>query len=464
MNIEFQNQVIILMQADGFQIAAQELKADGEFHRCQDKNKGRPNQDCSYIIHDKMRNPVAYWHNFRTEKDGKYIAGGNKPLTKREQKEAQDLERVFYEEVRKEQERRYTDAAIRANKIWNNAKEIEWGAQGDVHPYLRRKKIAAFGIRVNEEGKLLIPIFNESNQLQSIQFINLLGKKKNLSKAKMTGGYFVIPPTEGADSDVILIAEGYATGASLHMASGLETWISFGIGNLANVAKILDKKYPDKKKVFCADNDNLEDGAGKLGGIGAKKAKEACDLIGNSYLAICPITNDKKTDFNDLHVEKGLEEVAHFIRDVIARDPQNVCTIPANYLLIKDGEQSGLYYKGKDGSSMIRIGDAIEVLANASTGDRNGWGLEVRFLDPDGKEQKKIIRYADIQGKPTWLGILSDGGWKGDPNYYSLVQKYLLAVSPTRRVVLVNKIGWVNERCYVLPGQTYGDKRNEEYR
>jgi putative DNA primase/helicase len=52
-----------------------------------------------------------------------------------------------------------------------------------------------------------------------------------------------------------LIAEGYATAATLSQTLGFATVAAFDSGNLLSVAKALHERYPAKQIVIASDDD-----------------------------------------------------------------------------------------------------------------------------------------------------------------------------------------------------------------
>ena len=87
--------------------------------------------------------------------------------------------------------------------------------------------------------------------------------------------------------DIILVCEGWATGASLHEATGHFTIVAFSAGNLKAIARQARKHYPGSEILICGDND--------LNGVGNKAAQEAAVAIGGK--CILPATPGQ--DFND---------------------------------------------------------------------------------------------------------------------------------------------------------------------
>ncbi|GKT28472.1 DUF5710 domain-containing protein, partial [Aduncisulcus paluster] len=93
---------------------------------------------------------------------------------------------------------------------------------------------------------------------------------------KKAGMFHTIDPGESiAKGGPILVAEGYATAASAHMASNMPTVVAFDASNLEPVAKALKAKYPKSSIVLVSDNDHhLEKN------VGIEKAEAAAKAVG----------------------------------------------------------------------------------------------------------------------------------------------------------------------------------------
>lgn len=190
-----------------------------------------------------------------------------------------------------------SNAAKRALEIWEQAKPA-----ADDHPYLKKKGVKSYGLKVDEQGNLLIPVFDLKKDFHSLQLISVdPDKKKFLPGGVVRGHCYWISGKE----DTIYLAEGYATAASIHQATGATVYISFMAGNLLLVAQALKVNKPGSRLVIAADNDAFTDQ-----NPGLTKAKEAAQAIGASL--ICPEFDTqyheaRPTDFNDLHLLHGLE-------------------------------------------------------------------------------------------------------------------------------------------------------------
>ena len=97
------------------------------------------------------------------------------------------------------------------------------------------------------------------------------GKKRFLKNGKVKGLFHNI----GEPIEIIYIDEGYATFASVHVATGEACVVSFTTGNLKAICSQVRSIYTNKEIVVCADNDHLTKGK-----PGLTKAKEATLEIG----------------------------------------------------------------------------------------------------------------------------------------------------------------------------------------
>ncbi|MBA4256933.1 MAG: hypothetical protein C0445_13770, partial [Polaromonas sp.] len=153
-------------------------------------------------------------------------------------------------------------ARTKAAKLWERARPAD-----NSHPYLVRKRVNAYGIR-RLRDMLLVPARDVNGVLQTIQFISLDGSKRFLTGGRIGGCYCAI----GRPVDSLLVAEGYATGATLFAATGRAVAVCFSAGNMQAVARELRLKFPGLRMVMCADNDLTP---GNPGVTAATKAAQA---------------------------------------------------------------------------------------------------------------------------------------------------------------------------------------------
>lgn len=221
-------------------------------------------------------------------------------------------------------------AALRARRIWDEAEP----ASPD-HPYLSRKGVSAHGLRCDASGKLIIPLQDGHGKLHSLEFIAADGAKRFLAGGAKRGHFTVIgevPASLVQPDGPLLICEGWATGASLAMATGHSVIAAMDAGNLLPVATALRQQWPDADLVIVADNDARPDRDSNPGVEAARKAAMAVD----ARLAV-PVTPG---DANDLFCIDGAPALANLIADAakIAPSPP---TYPAPVLSANEA-RSGL--------------------------------------------------------------------------------------------------------------------------
>jgi len=185
--------------------------------------------------------------------------------------------------------------------------------------YLARKQVEAVeGLKEDKRGRLIVPLHDENGVIHSLQRITGSGFKSQKKGAQKSGNFFRVgEPIQ--DGDPILYAEGYATAASIHMATKRTVIMAIDAGNIPTVAKKLASQYPNSNHVFLADNDFKNDQ-----NKGLEKAQEAAALTGG--VAIIPDFTDEElaagnTDFNDLHVLHGLDAITKQLEGIEAMQP-----------------------------------------------------------------------------------------------------------------------------------------------
>jgi putative DNA primase/helicase len=206
-------------------------------------------------------------------------------------------------------------AAMQANKRWDFAKVC------DTSTYLQNKGVKSYGLRHEQDGGIIVPIYNLNNEIVSLQTIDSSGQKRFLEDGAIKGNFFLIGQIENR----VIICEGYATGASIHEATGICVAVAFNSGNLNAVAKGIKSRYPKVNLIIAADDDHS-----KESNVGLAKANEAAISVG--CLIALPLfadeRQDKWTDFNDLHTQEGLDAIRYCFDDSQLINPANVWPTP----------------------------------------------------------------------------------------------------------------------------------------
>lgn len=220
------------------------------------------------------------------------------------------------------QDARHAAAADEAAKIWAAATPCE------SHPYLARKGVSSHGLRVgrwtrvDDDGEtwldvpdaLLIPI-RSGKKIVSLQAIfpskdRRLGRDKDfLSGGRKRGGFFFIGtmPPDGAPA-VFVVCEGYATGATIHAATGFHVLVAFDAGNIESVALKVRQRHWSARIIIAADNDRWTEKPIKNPGV-AYASRAAQLARGELVIPEFSNLNSKPTDFNDLAKLDGIDAV-----------------------------------------------------------------------------------------------------------------------------------------------------------
>ncbi len=173
------------------------------------------------------------------------------------------------------------------------------------HPYLIAKGIQPHGILTDAASRLVIGLRDIDGTIHTLQRIDGQGKKRFL-----TGGikadHFAVIGDWAPDTPHLLVCEGWATGASIHEATGDPVAVAFDAGNLIRVARVLRRRHRNIELTIVADNDAKADRADNPGVEAATEAAQDND----ARLAV----PDCAGDANDLVQAKGLDA----LRAVIA--------------------------------------------------------------------------------------------------------------------------------------------------
>lgn len=221
-----------------------------------------------------------------------------------------------------------------AQRIWRNAAPASLA-----HPYLAAKGITdpavLGGIRQSEYRGVLnlqIPIYRDGT-LYNLQSISPDGGKHFLKDGLKSGGYTVVGDATDTARGIV-VAEGFATAASIHQATGKPVVVAFDAGNMVTVSETLAKNLPQDIPVTIAvDND--------ASGTGLAKARQAAALFGDRAKAVQPeftMTQIQQfqrengldgkgrpklpSDFNDLHKLAGVAAVRQALDEGANLAPQ----------------------------------------------------------------------------------------------------------------------------------------------
>lgn len=240
------------------------------------------------------------------------------PRKERQSMSAEQLEAVRArikadrQRMEAEAEEKAAECARRADFAWRD--KCKEGSR-DQSAYLKRKQIETHGGRFLPGGKFCIPLQDTERRTYGLQIIydeKKHGRDKNFWPAGLAkkGKFFLIG---GIPDRVLLVAEGFATAASIQEATGLPVAVAFDAGNLLPVVQALKARYKRANILICADDDYRTEGnPGKTSAENAAMAVSGAVVI-PEFKDERPADTKGPTDFNDLHLLEGLDSVARQI-------------------------------------------------------------------------------------------------------------------------------------------------------
>lgn len=267
----------------------QDVIADGKIHRF--SSDGQPRDDAGWYVLYQDGIPGGSFGCWRSGLQSNWCAKSDANLTQAER----ETHRARIETMKAAQgvalAEQHASARDQARQILAQASPAQ------SHPYLRAKGIEPHGVRCDGD-RLVIPMRDSSGEVCSLQTITPDGEKRFMSQGRVKGCYFSI----GEPHEVLVVCEGFATGASIHECTGAAVAVAFNAGNLKDVALALRQTFPSIKIIVAADDDHRSEG-----NPGLTKARAAAQAV-CGYLAIPEFgadRPDKATDFNDLHRRDG---------------------------------------------------------------------------------------------------------------------------------------------------------------
>lgn len=423
------------------------------------------------------------------------------------------------ERARIKRERDARDKAAAADLAANQARAADEAVQAwecaaliGESDYLVRKNVIGYGVRY-EAKAVLVPLVDVDGKLWNLQRIFAKGGKYVLKGGRVSGCFHVIGDI--ASSVWVLIAEGYATAATLHQATGYAVVIAVNEANVRHVAAAMRKLYPMSNLLLCADDDReTEMKTGKNPGLVAAAA--ASQAVGGVWCQPRDLP-DGKTDFNDLAAACGLDVVRAQIMAVVnacsdTATPSPSLDIGPEILVsklvqatadIKPARQAtkaeavvkkksvrpgrlatdsgaagntsqssrpffhvdegGVWFHGfsQQGEPLpaVWICSEMNITALARDSSNGEWGYLLEFKDADGNHKRwampaNLLAGDGTQYRATLLGMgLRIAAGTAAKNHLTV---YIQTQKTDVRVRCTDRIGW-HDGVYVLPDRTIGE-------
>ena len=256
------------------------INADGHLHRF-----GVGGKSCWYVLHlDGI--PAGSYGDWKTGHTETWCAKSNVDMSYAERLAMRERFQAAQVQRDAERDRLHVNAAARAMAIWAAARPAL------DHDYLTRKAIKGHGVRTDGHY-LLVPRRDTKGKLWSLQTIAPNGEKRFMPGGRVVGTYFSMGKPEG----IVIVCEGFATGATLSESTGCAVVVAFSAGNLMAVAVGLRAKYPDMELTIAADDDFLT-----VGNPGMTAARAAAAAVGGKLAVpnFDGLVRGTSTDFNDV--------------------------------------------------------------------------------------------------------------------------------------------------------------------
>ncbi len=286
---------------------------DGKIHRVPVEGKGPRSKDGAYVGY-LDGNPSGFIQNFSAGTKSTWTLSGN-TLTPEERAQMQAHVQLMKEQREAELAALNASVADKCVERWQRLQTV--GLDGSGNEYLKRKGVLAVNVRQDGE-KLVVPLRDIDGKLWSLQMVsNKEGSAKIFEKGGLKKGNFsvfsldekAIDNGQPSNFDAlaahkptqpILVAEGYATGATVGEATKETVVVAFDSGNIDPVVESLKSRFPMAPIFICADHDRqLKDN------VGVEKAWEAAEKHQVGIVIPEFSGGQSGTDFNDLAAGNG---------------------------------------------------------------------------------------------------------------------------------------------------------------
>jgi putative DNA primase/helicase len=287
---------------------------NGEAQRIPATNDKRGELTIFYVAHSDGV-PNGYAENNRTKQVIRWKATGQHLSPEAKADLVAQAEQNRYARKQAEREQYEATAKRLAEEKYLNISDV---SQTEYH---KAKQIEATPGAPVRNGDVLVPGYDVDGKLWTIQYIKEDGTKRFAKNSRKHGCFHVVGVHNGAAalqkialSPVVVIAEGYATAATIAKQGKVTALAAFDSGNLLPVATALHQRYPEKAIVIAGDDDHrIENNPGR------EKAMAAAEAVAG--VAIFPnLTTEQRakglTDFNDLATQHP-EVVSHQLNEVL---------------------------------------------------------------------------------------------------------------------------------------------------
>jgi putative DNA primase/helicase len=301
------------------------LIANGKIQRCPTAGKGKKNKSGRYRLDlyrltDGSYLPRGGYQNYRTGNGWVRWQPDNQEarLTETERAEA----KAWREKLQRQHEEEERQAREKAQRYGQQIRDNWSKPLSDDHLYLVTKGVLAHGLR-SYKGAIVVPLVDFEGVLHTVQLIYANGFKMFLDGGRVKGCFHILGTIDD-NTVVIVIAEGFATGATIHELTGFPVVLAMDAGNLLAVATAIRRRYPNAKLVFGGDDDwKTKKPDGTPYNTGRIKGNEAAQAVGGVavFPTFGPGREDGQKDFNDMAADVGGDATRACLMRALAGDP-----------------------------------------------------------------------------------------------------------------------------------------------
>lgn len=271
-----------------------DFELDGQLHRI--AAGGDKERNSWYVLHSDPSTGIVVgaFGCWKRQISQKWCSRDRRDMTREQWNSASQKWRDSEAARKAEEEKAFAEVRKRCETLFT------FGPQCKAHEYLTKKNVHAYGnLRLSTfeltRNWIAIPLQDTAGVIHSAQFIADDGTKRFFYQGRVQGCFFNLADIP---STPLVVCEGYATGASIHEATGWSVCCAMNCGNLKAVCQSLRAQYPDRMIIVAGDNDQFTEG-----NPGSTKALEASKVI--NARCVLPQFADtalesRPTDFNDL--------------------------------------------------------------------------------------------------------------------------------------------------------------------
>ena len=351
------SEILDYMLGQGMTGTPRNLVYDGQIHRFA-TNTEKISDDAGWYSAFMTANgtKVICFGDFRLNLSLKYAAGMKNNMSENERLEMEYEIEQRMKQAADERKRYHDENAKKALAIWNSLPSAT-----TENGYLKRKNVLPHGAKQAQDGRLVVPLYNASGDLRSIQYIpSAEGEKKRfLTGTEAKGCFWWLGDP---DATKVFLCEGFATASSIIECTGSTVFMAFMASGLASVAKMLTEH--GKIVTVVADNDEA--------GVKGAEACEGCQVV------IIPTQGEDANDYQNRtgELREILPNLSVTSRMVLAEDlsPKdlNVSWLIKNWI---PRDSIGMIF-GKSASGKTNI--VLDMFLSLSSGKEDWLGNKIR--------------------------------------------------------------------------------------